>query len=52
MARKPWRQRVTQVLTRDVPCLGAAGRAIVHVWKATLAWLNGILEAASRIKAA
>ena len=46
---------VTQVLAGGMPGLGAAARAAVlagHDWKATLARLDDILEAASRMKAA
>lgn len=46
---------VTRVLAGDTPDLGAAARAAVlagHDWKATLARLDDILEAASRMKAA
>jgi sugar transferase (PEP-CTERM/EpsH1 system associated) len=46
---------VKQVLAGGMPGLGAAARAAVltrHDWKATLARLDGILEAASRMKAA
>jgi len=46
---------VTQVLAGRMPGLGAAARAAVlagHDWKATLARLDGIVEAASRSKAA
>lgn len=46
---------VAQVLAGGTPCLGTAARAAVlagHDWKATLARLDGILAAASRIKAA
>jgi sugar transferase (PEP-CTERM/EpsH1 system associated) len=46
---------VTQVLAGGMPGLGTAGRAAVlagHDWKATLTRLDGILETASRIKAA
>jgi sugar transferase (PEP-CTERM/EpsH1 system associated) len=46
---------VTQVLTGGMPALGTAARAAVlagHDWKATLARLDDILEAASRMKAA
>jgi len=46
---------VGRVLAGDMPALGAAGRAAMlagHDWQATLARLDGILEAASRTKAA
>jgi glycosyltransferase involved in cell wall biosynthesis len=46
---------VTQVLAGGMPRLGSAARAAVlarHDWKATLARLDGILEVASRTKAA
>jgi hypothetical protein len=46
---------VTRVLAGSTPDLGAAARAAMlagHDWKATLARLDDILEAASRMKAA
>jgi hypothetical protein len=46
---------VTQVLAGGMPGLGTAARAAVLVgydWKATLARLDDILVAASRMKAA
>ena len=46
---------VTRMLAGSTPDLGAAARAAVlagHDWKATLARLDDILAAASRIKAA
>jgi glycosyltransferase involved in cell wall biosynthesis len=46
---------VTQVLAGGMPGLGTAARAAVlarHDWKATLARLDDIMAAASRLKAA